>query len=670
MLRALWQCGVLPSRLGYARAVAGDKSRFLKMLMTLPMPFRALWLGSERKALLLELVLLGVACAGLGCPRKPGNTSPLGTLELAASPEPQAEADYREAAELEEKGDTEHAERRFRAFLDVWPHDPLAPYAQLALGRLALGAGSPRKALGYFDKAAKSGDKTLAERARMYAGVARSQLGEHDVAVAALRPFVGRTVDPEETSLLLDALATSEAAIGDDLAALDTSDRELRGELSLARRKLVEQRVRELIDRLAPTPSLERAYEILRRDGSVWPLVARKLLQKSHLKGDSALVATIADDLRTQGVELDDELAELVLRAQRPTEADPAVIGAILPLSGRAREAGEAALQGLLLAAEQATPRGQAQLKLVYRDDAGDPARALSAFEDLVTVHRAVAVIGPMSSNAARSVAPRAKELSVPLLLLNPERGLAVEGSSIFRMMADPSEEADALVQRAVRQGARKLLVLHPATPYGEGMRTAFEAAAQRQGATIVGALPYPQTTTNFVREADAAASYGAEALVLADGASRIALLAPALAAKGLWSVARGERPPEGRALVYLIPSAGFDPSLAQTSRRYLQGALFAVTFDPARASAFAGAYREQFQAEPNLFSAAAFDAFQVLRNVLYAGAQTRQAVSAALPSVSVESPATAIKGLLQSHGPAHPVQIETLLGDGFVAVD
>ena len=97
----------------------------------------------------------------------------------------------------------------------------------------------------------------------------------------------------------------------------------------------------------------------------------------------------------------------------------------------------------------------------------------------------------------------------------------------------------------------------------------------------MVGAVAYPPTTTNFVKEAEAALALEADALVLADAASRITLLAPALAAKGMWSVARGTKPPEGRAVVYLVPSAGFDPSLTQSSRRYLQGALFAVAFDP-----------------------------------------------------------------------------------------
>jgi ABC-type branched-subunit amino acid transport system substrate-binding protein len=622
-----------------------------------------------RRGGLLGACLIALLGTGLGCPRPPAK-KPLSPLELAVSPEPRAEADYREATAAQERGDTEQAYRLFRAFIDVWPQDPLAPYARFALGRLDLDAGKPQKARSWFDGVAKSADVTLAERGRMFAAIAESQLGEHQHAVGALRPFVGRTVDPVETSLLLDALATSEAANGDQLAALETSDRALRGELSAAQRKRVEARVRTLIDALEPTLGLSRAYEILARDGHAWPEVARRLLRKSHQAGNAQRVAAIADDLREQNVELDDELAGLVLRAERPTDADPAVVGAILPLSGRGREAGEAALQGLLLSADTPATQGHSSVRLVYRDDTGDPDRALEAFADLVSVHRVIAVIGPMSSAPARAVAARAKQAGVPLILLNPDATLTRDASTIFRMLPEPLEEAQLLVKRAAKLGARSFAILHPQGPFGDSMRAAFEAAVAAQGGRVAGAVSYPVANTAFVREAEAVEKLAADAVVLADAASRITLLAPALAAKGVWSVARGVKPPEGRATLYLVPAAGFDASLAQTTRRYLQGALFAVPFDATRATDFAAAYRDQFQAEPNLFSGAAYDAFHLVRSALSSGAQTRDALARALASLRNQSTVTASGGFSAARGPSKPVQIETLLGEGFVSAE
>jgi ABC-type branched-subunit amino acid transport system substrate-binding protein len=179
-----------------------------------------------------------------------------------------------------------------------------------------------------------------------------------------------------------------------------------------------------------------------------------------------------------------------------------------------------------------------------------------------------------------------------------------------------------------------------------------------------------PRSRPRWRREAEAIERLAADAVVLADAASRLTLLAPALAAKGVWSVPRGTRPPEGRATLYLVPSAGFDVSLARTTRRYLQGALFAVAFDVTRAGDFAAAYRDQFQAEPNLFSAAAYDAFHLVRSALQSGAQTRDALARALAALRNETTVTASAGFSPTRGPNKPVQIETLLGEGFVTVE
>ena len=92
-------------------------------------------------------------------------------------------------------------------------------------------------------------------------------------------------------------------------------------------------------------------------------------------------------------------------------------VSRILPLSGRGREVGEAALHGLLLAVEQAGSK----VRVVYRDDAGDPARAVAALEDLVSLHRAIAVIGPLTAGPAQAVVERAEALSVPVIALHPD---------------------------------------------------------------------------------------------------------------------------------------------------------------------------------------------------------------------------------------------------------
>jgi ABC-type branched-subunit amino acid transport system substrate-binding protein len=478
-----------------------------------------------------------------------------------------------------------------------------------------------------------------------------------------LRPLVGRTVDPEETALVLGTLAAAEQAIGDRLSALTTRDRELAGELPQERRKQVEIIVRDLVAALDPALELPRAYETLPRSGFAWPEVARRLLRVSHERGERDKVTEIADDLRDGEHELDEELAALVLKAERPSDANPGLIGAILPLSGRGREVGEAALQGLLLASDL---EAGSHPRLVYRDDAGDAERAVEALEDLVSVHRVIAVIGPLSAGPAQAVADRAEDLEVPIIALSPDPSLTQRAETVFRMLPEPREEASVLVRRAARAGAKSFALLRPEGAFGQIMLQAFQQAVRAENGSLTD-VAYPTSTTNFVREAEQVARLGPHAVILADAPARVTLIAPALAAAGVWSVAAGERPPEGRAAQYLVPSAGFDPTLARTSRRYLQGALFAVSFDAQSSIDFADAYRARYRSEPNLFSAAAYDAYRLVEAALQTGAQTRDQLTRSLSQSHAEGNVTAVGGFSPARGPHPPVRLHTLLGDAFV---
>jgi ABC-type branched-subunit amino acid transport system substrate-binding protein len=606
-----------------------------------------------------------VACFAGGSCARAAQGPKLPPLELAASPEPRAEARFREARAAREQGRAKDATRGFRAFLKEWPNDPLVPYAKLELGRIELEAGRAREARKWFDEVATAKDSALSERGRMYAAIAAQRSGDDRGALAVLKPLVGRTVDPEETALLLDSVASAEEAAGDALAALETRDRELGSELGDAQRKRAEERVTAIVRALDPAVQLPRAYELLPRDGYAWPVVARQLLRVSYERGERQRVSEIAEELSDRDIPLDEELSALVLRAERPDAADPSVIGAILPLSGRGREVGEAVLHGLMMtAAEPGRPR------VVYRDDGGDPARAVAALEDLVTLHRAIAIIGPLSAAPAQAVVQRAEELKVPVIALHPDRSLTERSSFAYRLLAEPREEADALVRGAQRRGARRFAMLHPQSPFGEAMHVAFREAVQRRGATLVESISYPATTTNFVREAEALAKLGIDALVLCDGPGKVALMAPALAARGLWSTAPGSSPPEGRSVLYVLPAAAFDASLAVTSRRYFQGALFSVLFDASDAPDFAARYREQFQVEPNLFSALGYDAYRLVESAIGAGANTREALAQALGRTRLEGAIATGSGFSETRGPLEPARIKTLLGGAFVRAE
>jgi branched-chain amino acid transport system substrate-binding protein len=596
----------------------------------------------------------------VGCPAHQAAALP--PLERAASADPQAEADFRAALEAREHNELEEAHQRFKAFLEVWPNDPLVPFARLELGTIDLARGKYPEARKWFEGVTGTSDRALAERGRLYAAVAAEHMGEHQTALGVLRPLVGRTIDPRESRLVLDTIAQAEEALGDDLKSLETRDREVAVEQSESERHEVEAHVHALVEGLDPTLELPRAYDVLPRDGFAWPLVARRLLTESHQHGDRERVQAIAADLDKQGEPLEESLRALVLRAERSSDADPGVVGAILPLSGRGREVGEAALRGLMLASSA----GEKGPRLIYRDDMGDPARAKEALEDLVSLHRVIAVIGPVTTASAQAVAPRARELSLPMISLSPDPTVSDAPGSVYRLMSEPREEALALVRYALSQNARRFVVMVPEGPFGAAMQSAFDVAITARGGALVQTVTYPASATSFMKEAESVAKLSFDALVIADAPSRVALIAPALASHGIWSSPEGRASSE-RSALYLVPSFGFDPSLARTSKRYLQHAVFSVPFDPARAGAFVDAFRASYQAEPNLFAASAHDAYRLLEAGLATGARTREALAKALSSVRLSNTAAASDGFGENRGPRRAARLETLTGEAFV---
>jgi branched-chain amino acid transport system substrate-binding protein len=578
----------------------------------------------------LLLLLMGIALSTGGCPKPPDGLS---TMPVLATDDPQAESDMRAAHEAEEAGRLDEAGERYERFLAEHPNDPLTPVAELGLGRLALHRGDAERARARFEALVDHADASVADRARFHLGLALHHGGHHGQALTILEPFLGEVVDPEDTSLLLQTMAAAAMGAGDLARAVEAYDRLAEATVPETDRQAAHERLGTLITESATPDDIRRLFEQLPRDGVAWPLVAARSAHQAHAAGDTARVREVLAALRSRDVPLGEELERIAMRLERRDEADPRVIGAILPLSGRAREVGQLALRGLLLAAGEGGHPGDAP-EVVFRDDAGDPQQAAQAVDDLVTSRQPIAIIGPIGSEAATAAARRAQELGIPMLTLAPAPSVTDAGPFVFRLFFTPEDEARALVEAARRRGARRFAIVHPDTSFGRTFRDAFERQVRSQGGDLVTAATYPRGTTSFAKPLRDLTRSRIDALLIADGAPAVQLIAPALAAAGLWSRPAGQAAPDrGRAITVLVPSVGFNAELVRASGSYLQGALFSRPFDvDARGSTqFAARFQARFGTDPDVFAAYAYDALQLVRSATEAGAETRQDLADAL---------------------------------------
>lgn len=622
----------------------------------------------SREGLVSSLV---VAVVALGCPRGSGATD-METLPPIHTDDANAESAMRDADRAANEGRMDDARSGYEAFLHDFPSDPLAPLAHLGLARLLIDVGDPEGALADLDVVMAHSDPAIAERGRFWRGVALHLAARPEEALDLLLPLRGRTTDPEETALLLQTVAAAATQLGDHVTALAALD-DLAQAGTEAERADVTARITTLVATELADDEVQAAYDRLDHDGVAWPLVAIRALAAASAANDAARVRELAATLGDEHVVLPSEAAALIERAERMDHADPRVIGAILPLSGDAREIGRHALEGLMLAAGTPAegPAADDAPQLVFRDDANDPARAAAAVDELVTVHRAIAIVGPLGSATAAAAAARAQALGVPIITLSAALDPGTAGSLVYRLYPSPDGEARELVRASVARGARRIALLLPANGYGTAMRSAVERVAPSEGASIVGTETYDVAATSFGADVTAVVALSPDAVLLADASSRIALVAPALAAGGLVSSAPGATAPRtGRAITVLCSSAAFDARLARTSSRYLEGALFAVPFSAALATgdarAFADAYYDRFGTDADVFAAYAYDGFTLARRAVLAGETTRAGVGAWLGSSSAVTTIGASGGFDGGRAPAHAARIVTLTAGAF----
>jgi branched-chain amino acid transport system substrate-binding protein len=127
-----------------------------------------------------------------------------------------------------------------------------------------------------------------------------------------------------------------------------------------------------------------------------------------------------------------------------------------------------------------------AKLELVVYDDKNDVKEAVAAFQKMVEVDKVVAVMGPVSSGIAITLAPEANKAKVPLLLhmAASERILTLDNRYVFRTCAPATTMIAAPVAQFIKEQNLKNVALFIAS-YEFGF--AFRDASDRLIKTIPG---------------------------------------------------------------------------------------------------------------------------------------------------------------------------------------
>jgi ABC-type branched-subunit amino acid transport system substrate-binding protein len=496
-----------------------------------------------------------------------------------------------------------------------YPDDPIAPYAQVYAGIAEVRRGDYPGAVRDLTPAAgdEIADVGLRTRARLFLGLADGYLGRYDQARPLLAAGEQAIASDAEKDEWTAASATAIAAGPRPLDALPWFDRWW-PRARAAERGYILARVGELVA-ATPDEALIDAWRGLeKKDGPSAALLGPRVVEQWVRLGEAG------DDARRARDQADDARRTIGLPELPPLPPPPAadhsvpgLIGAALPMTGRAARLGELALHGLAVAA--GALGGPGEVNAVVRD-ASSPDHAAAAVDQLAEAG-AIAVIGPIESGSVDAAAAEAAARGIPLISLNPRaEDRRAGGAFAFHIVHSAEARARVLARRASRAGVTRVAILAPASGYGRVVGKAFADELTRGGGQIVTEYDYPAQTRSFAGAVEKLRGSW-QAVFIPEAADQLELIAPALDAGGLiprpWGEKRKHKLKGGRAILVLSTAEGAGPALLHASGRHLYGAWLAPGFFPDPGDPTIAAYVDRFQQAfgraPTAIDAYAYDA-------------------------------------------------------------
>lgn len=319
----------------------------------------------------------------------------------------------------------------------------------------------------------------------------------------------------------------------------------------------------------------------------------------------------------------------------------PYVLAAVLPFSGPLKAFGTESLNGIRLAITDAQELGSMpSVGLVVKDTASPVGSLRYDLAQTIAEFAPLAVIGPLLTREARTIASLADQYQVPFI--TPSATIAnvrSMGSFWFSTAVIPPLQIDALVHHAITQlQYRRFSIIHPQTGYGQEMARLFREEVIRQGGEIIAVESYTDEETDFgtqlhrlkatdlqhsgqltrapIKTGKSRWVYtpGFDAVFLPGKPVHVALLAAQLAFYDI-------------NVPLLGSDSWYSPDLLHWANKSVEGGVFPTGFflespDPG-VQRFVQRYRERFHADPTIFAAQAYDAALLILEAIRQGAQT-----------------------------------------------
>ncbi len=175
----------------------------------------------------------------------------------------------------------------------------------------------------------------------------------------------------------------------------------------------------------------------------------------------------------------------------------PVRIGLILPLTGAHAQTAAAMRNAATLSYDDLAQDTQRKIELVFEDDQLDAAKAISAFNKLVSVDKVQAVV-TFGGQSVAAIAPLAARSGVAIIALTADSSLVRGRPFVFQHWLSSEEQANAIFKVFDKAPVKKVALVSTTHNAALDILSEFEQHALKKGMEVVYKQDFLPTNQDF----------------------------------------------------------------------------------------------------------------------------------------------------------------------------
>jgi branched-chain amino acid transport system substrate-binding protein len=350
-------------------------------------------------------------------------------------------------------------------------------------------------------------------------------------------------------------------------------------------------------------------------------------------------------------------------REQGGSSKTVVTIGAVLPLTGDVANYGKDSSDGINLAVERANQRsGKYTYRVVYQDSKGQGAEAVAAARKLLSVDKAVVIIGDNVSGPTVAMVPVTD--AARTAVISPSASTPkLSGMSKYFFRVYPSDAAEGSFMADVaasRLGLHQVAILYINNDFGVGLRDVFSHDFTAKGGKVLSVQGYNEDQTDFRPYLARIKQDRPDAVYLAGYYKDGGAILKQAKEMGLNSKFLGSTTHEDPQLIKIAKDAA-DGLLYPYSTGYNANS------SDVPVQTFKTAFHEKYKRDPGLVAALGYDCARLVIDAVEYGGPSRQGIRDFFARTSNYEGATG-RMAFDANGDVHkPVLLKTVRNGQFV---